>query len=219
MPRCHRIGAWVIAGGLTLGFSMAASAADPPTFGLEGGINFNSTSLSGSDAAGLETTSKTGGTIGGFVGIPISPMFSIQPEVIYTTKSVKVSGTGSMSGYTANIQADFVEIPVLAKINLTKMKSLSYYVVAGPGFAFTTTAKLTDQNFGGQTFPDEDLKAEDSFHSSDFTLIVGFGLDKGPLGVEVRYDAGLLNMNKATATDTNIKFRVFSILGRWSFKK
>ena len=218
MRRCHRIGVWAIVGGLTLGFSMAASAADPPTFGLEGGINFNSTSLSGSDAADLETMSKTGGTVGGFVGIPISPMFSIQPEVIYTTKSVKVSGTGSMSGYTANIQADFVEIPVLAKIN-PKMKSLSYYVVAGPGFAFTTAAKLTDQSLNGQTVPDEDLKAADTFHSSDFTFIVGFGLDKGPLGVEVRYDAGLLNMNKATATDTNIKFRVFSILGRWSFKK
>jgi len=219
MPRCQRIRVWAIVGGVTLGFSTAAWAADPPTIGVEGGINFNSTSLSGSDAANLETTSKTGGTIGAFVGIPISPMFSIQPEVIYTTKSVKVSGTGSMSGYTANIQAAFVEIPALAKVNLTKKKSLNYYVVAGPGFAFTTTAKLTDQNFGGQTLPDEDLKAEDTFHSSDFTFIFGFGLDKGPLGVEVRYDAGLLNMNKATATDTDIKFRVFSILGRWSFKK
>jgi len=219
MLRCHRIGVWAIVGGLTLGFSTAAWAADPPIFGVEGGINFNSTSLSGSDAADLETMSKTGGTVGGFVGIPISPMFSMQPEIIYTTKSVKLSGTGSMSGYTANIQADFVEIPVLAKINPTKMKSLSYYVVAGPGFAFTTAAKLTDQNLNGQTVPDEDLKAADSFHGSDFTFIVGFGLQKGPIGVEARYDAGLLNMNKGTATDTDIKFRVFSILGHWSFRK
>ena len=203
---------------LTLGLATAAWAADPPTVGVEGGINFNSASLSGSSAAGLETTYKTGGTIGGFVGIPINPMFSIQPEVIYTTKSVKLSGTGSMSGFSGNIQADFVEIPVLVKINLTKMKSPSYYVVAGPGFAFTTTAKLTDQKFGSQTFPDEDLKAEDSVQSSDYTFIIGFGLDKGPLGVEARYDAGLRNLNKVTASDnTDIKFRVFSILGRWSF--
>jgi len=218
MPRCHQIVVWAIAGGLTLGLSASVRAADPATVGAEGGINFNSASLSGSDAAGVETTAKTGLTVGMFVSVPISTMFSVQPELIYTTKSVKLGGTGSMSGYAGNIQADFVEVPALVKVNLTNVKSPRYYVVAGPGFAFTTTAKLTDQTFDGQTLPDQDLKANDSFHSTDFTFIVGFGLDKGPFGVEARYDAGLLNMNKTTASDnTDIKLRVFSILGRWTF--
>ena len=208
----------MIGGLLILGFSTAAWAADPPTVGAEGGLNINTASFSGTDAQGINPGTKAGFAIGGFVGIPVSPMFAIMPEVLYEQKSVSLTGSGNATGYTANLKYDVVEIPVLVKIDLARMKSPGYYVVAGPGFAFATTVKLTDQKAGSQTLPDEDLKATNQVQNTDYTIVVGFGVTKGPLGIEARYDAGLRNINKESAgEDFKVHSRVFSILGRYSF--
>jgi hypothetical protein len=146
-------------------------------------------------------------------------MVAIQPEVVYTQKHSRLTGTGSDSGLTVTGAFDFVEIPVLAKLDLTRTKTPGFYVVVGPGFGLTTQAKLTDQKFGTTTLPDEDLKAENKVRSSDVGFIVGAGVTKGKVGVEVRYDAGLRNLNTDNDSTTFVvKERTATILVRWSFR-
>src|SRR5436309_964548 len=100
--------------GLTLSVKPAV-AADPPTGGVEAGVNINTFGLSGSNVT-EESGFKAGLMIGGFVSFPVTPMVSIQPEVVYAQKHSKFTGIGSDAGFTANLAFDFIEIPVLAKI-------------------------------------------------------------------------------------------------------
>src|SRR5580765_3929579 len=105
-----------------LGLALSAKsalAADPPTGGVEVGANINKYSFSGSDADSAEADFKAGLVIGGFVAFPVTPMVAIQPEVVYAQKHAKLKGTGSDNGFTANLNIDVVEIPILAKIDFS----------------------------------------------------------------------------------------------------
>lgn len=195
-----------------------ALAADQLTFGVEAGANINEITFSGSDATGLDSSVKAGLVVGGFISLPVAPMVAIQPEVVYTQKHSRL--TGRQNVFTATAKIDFVEIPVLARFAFSATKTPRFYIVIGPGFSFTTKATQTNQKFGIQTFPDEDLKAENKVRNNDVSIIAGAGVMFGQLGIEGRYDGGLRNLNIANNTATlDMKERTATILFRWSFRK
>jgi hypothetical protein len=188
-------------------------AADPPSYGVEAGANLTTVGLSGPDTVGVDSAGKAGMIVGGFVSVPVAPRVAIQPEAVYVRANTKLSA----SGFSATTVYDAVEVPVLAKFDLTSMKRATFYAVAGPGFRFTTRAKLTDQIENGTPQPDEDIK--DTTTSVDVSFVVGAGVMFGKFGVEGRYDGGLRNLNSDTDASTfKLKARTGTILVRWSFK-
>src|SRR5258706_126887 len=75
------------------------------------------------------------------------------------------------------------------------------YIVAGPAYSYTQKAKLVDQKQGSQTAPDDDLKADKTVETSDFSVIGGLGFTAGKIAIEARADIGLKNLNKDTDKD------------------
>ncbi len=206
-----------------------ARAQENPAVGIEGGVNIGSASLTGSGATGVTPGMKAGALVGGFVWWPIKGMFGLQPEVVWTQQPFKISGSERGTTFEATIRSAFVEIPVLARLNAWQSGSRAFYVVAGPGFKIKTRLEQTDSLLNGRTpppntFNDEDLK--DQTRSGDVSLIVGAGFMAGPIGIEGRYDGGLLNLNNTCNTtgsncldqDLTVKEnKTFTILGRWAF--
>lgn len=194
-----------------------AWAADPPKFGVEGGVNLTTLSLSGNDVAGFEAGMKAGLAVGAAVSLPLTPMFSIQPEVLYSQKHSKLNGSGSSNGFTSTFALDEIEIAGLAKFDLSPMKMPDFYVVAGPALGFITSAKQKDQVFPGvASIPDTDLKATDKVQSTDFSIIGGAGVAKGKWAIEARYEVAISNIAKNTGTgDSNAKPRTITALFRW----
>jgi hypothetical protein len=119
----------------------------------------------------------------------------IQPELFYSSVGAKWPDSGSG---VETIKTDYLTLPVFFRYNITD----NFHLLAGPQFGILMSAKGTD-NSGTQ-----DIKS--SLKSSDFSGVIGAGLDFGPINAGLRYNFGLSDIN-ATGGGT-IKNNVFQIV-------
>jgi hypothetical protein len=106
--------------------------------------------------------------------------WAIQPEVLYVRKGT----TFQSLGVDGNINLDYLDIPVLLKLNLIPSKTgLSPFIEAGPSLSLNTSAK--------ETFLGHSVDLKDMVNGTDFGLVFGGGLDIQKVTLEVRYEVGL----------------------------
>jgi len=126
----------------------------------------------------------------------LAPGFSLQPELLYVQQGAKneyeeMNEMGELIGSGDYIMdLDYIQIPVLAKVDLPVAGSVLPSIIAGPAIAFKINAEGTYEGSTGDVSADlEDV------NSTNLSLIVGLGLKlgAGPAGVnvEVRYNYGL----------------------------
>ncbi len=196
----------------------AASLAVPQAsaqgikLGVKGGVNL--AKLGGSDAGSTE--SKAGFVAGGFVEFMLGNMFAIQPEVLYSQKGAKES----IGGDEVKLKVDYVEVPLLLKLNIPIEGSKVHpSVYAGPAVAFKASCKLA-ADIGGVSASESCDDAGLEIKSTDFGLAFGGGVsfDVGgaEVGVDVRYTLGLSSIDDFSDPD-DIKNQVISIMGTVGF--
>ena len=156
---------------------------------------------------------RVGYAVGGFVAIRFGNGFSIQPEALYTQKGMGASAPGGTASTEFELKADYVDVPLLARF--TFGKGLRGYVFAGPSLNFLISAKAKSGSFenGSETDVSEDMEAFEA------ALVLGGGIEIGPLLVEARWSEGLTNI-LAEATDpagTDLKTRTLLVLGGLRF--
>jgi Outer membrane protein beta-barrel domain len=119
--------------------------------------------------------------VGGFVQVPVSGLFAVQPELLFSKQGNAFEENGEKFGtYTT-----YLNIPVMLQLN-TKS---GFFAEAGPEFGFLLAAKYKET---GST--DEDVKK--FFKGSNFSLGAGVGYRlKMGLGFGVRYNFGLANIS------------------------
>ena len=163
------------------------------TFGVKAGLNISS--WTGDDADGA--SSLTGFNAGGLVNIPISSMFSVQPEVTYSGEGVKFDG----GKYTTN----YINIPVLFQYN----NPSGFFAHVGPQIGILASAKSKPEG-GGST------DAKDAFKSTNFSAVIGAGykLANG-LGFNARYNLGLANI--IDVDEVSVKTSVFQVGAFFAF--
>jgi len=158
-------------------------------FGIKGGLNL--TNLSSDNFT--DNHLKPGFNVGIFSKIPVTPGFSVQPELLYSLKGSKtdynnfVEGTGQ---YRFNL--GYVELPVLAVVNLTKNFSIH---LGGYG-AYLTNANVKDVNNNGTIQSITELNAND-FNRWDFGLAGGLAFDIENFTLGARYNYGLTEIGKS----------------------
>ena len=141
-------------------------------FGVKAGVNF--ATLSG-DTSGLNfITSIHGGVL---VEVPISELFSVQPELLYSEQ-----GSGGADG--EKLELGYLNVPVILKYYAAE----GFSVEAGPQLGILLSAK---SDFDGQG--KEDIKK--FVKDIDFGLNFGIGykLESG-LNFGARYNIGLSNI-------------------------
>lgn len=182
-------------------------------FGLKAGVNISN--LNGSDAGDLD--SRTGFLGGGFVTFDFGGMFSLQPEAFYSMKGAK--GTDVLDGQsvTATLKLDYIEIPVLIKLNipLAGASPVRPSIFAGPAFDIKVASKVEVES-GGQS-ASADLE---NVSSTDFGLVfggaLGFDVSGHELGLDVRYTLGFTTIDDS-GYDADIKNGVISIAAYFGF--
>ncbi len=104
-------------------------------FGVKAGVDF--ASIKNANPLFNIKSNETGFYVGGFTEIGISDVFSIQPEVLYTSVS-------SATGF--NFDLDQINIPVMAKYKVSEKID----VLAGPavGFLLEAPNSMKSFNFG-----------------------------------------------------------------------
>lgn len=149
-------------------------------FGAKVGLNIST--LTGDVE---DVKSKVGPLFGVFADYSISDKLSIQPELLFSMQGCKVESVyedeeGSFDE-DFSIKLNYVIVPIMVKFYLVEGLSLQ----AGPQLGFLTTAKADD----------EDMK--DDVNKFDLGLNIGAGYEmENGLGVGLRYNFGLTNVNK-----------------------
>ena len=181
-----------------------------PKIGIKGGINLSN--LYVDDVK--DENMKVGVNVGLFAKFPVTKGFSIQPEVLYSSKGAKLTydnlfGTGE---YRFNL--NYVEVPVLAVINLTPNLNIH----AGPYAAYLTNANIKRLNDEGETSDIADLKT-DNFKRFDYGLVGGVGFDIQNFTIGARYNYGLNEIGdggiagEATKNSKNSAFTFYIGIG------
>jgi hypothetical protein len=129
---------------------------------------------------------------GGFVNIPVSDKFSVQPELLYSLQGEKGKSID------ATLHNDYLNIPVMAKFYAADKFSIE----AGPQLGFLLSAKI---KYAGQS-----VDTKQYYNTTDFSLCFGLGYDVSEdLFLSARYNAGLSNLDKSG--NQTIKNSVFQI--------
>lgn len=145
-------------------------------FGPKVGLN-----VSNYTSGDIEADALVGVHLGGLLNFGIGQVFSIQPEVLFSTQGAKIKS----SGY--EFKTNYVSVPVMFKART----GFGLYFEAGPQVAFKTGEK----NLGSQTI-------SDFANDLDVAGGIGLGYQAGfGLGIGARYVQGLSKvgtLNEAT---------------------
>ena len=185
-------------------------------FGVKAGYNYSTFSGETSSLSTIEGLS--GFYIGGLVELPISNVLSIQPELIFSRQGValrqELKGFGfNVSINNADIRLDYLNIPVMAKVNLGPL-----FLQGGVQFGFLVGKPEVNRLTNTSLFP---LLDKDSYNSFDFGVGAGLGFNLNRrLFVEARYTHSLTNVfdpndnlfkTSLISNDNNFKNAVLSV--------
>ncbi len=156
------------------------SEKDGVHLGVRAGVN--SSNLIKSGDVDISTGAKLGFNAAVFLEIPIIPAFSIQPELQYSQKGYKASGTYLTTPYEYKQTTNFIEVPLLAKFKPSK----NFGILIGPQFSFLTSTKTkyTIANTSHEQLVDQD---NNSLRKNILGGVIGLEAAAGPIVFDLRY--------------------------------
>lgn len=159
--------------------------------GIKGGLN-----LSNYSGTNFSTNTMAGFHLGGLLNLKLGEVFSIQPEVLFSTQGAQYKNATTKS----NLKVSYVNVPVMVKLLFGNV-----YVEAGPQVGFKTGE---DANIPNQSI---------NQFAKNLDLSAGAGIgyhSKGGLGIGARYVAGISKVgdfNKTTTLDPEFKNSLIQI--------
>ena len=160
-----------------------------PKFGIKGGVNL--TNMYVKDVS--DENMKVGFNAGFFAKLPVTRGFSIQPELLYTSKGAKETYNNFVEGkgeYRFNL--NYIELPVLAVFNVAK----NFNVHVGPYVSYLAAANIKDLKDDGTIHDIKDLDAE-NFNRFDYGVAGGLGIDISNFTLGARYNYGFREIGKS----------------------
>lgn len=165
---------------LAVSMLMAAALSAQVSFGIKGGVNFNSMSdiqLKGTDlkaAFDNRTGFNAGIALQAKLPVPVVSL-AIQPELLYTSKGGILEASSIPGSPSANIRMDYLQLPVSLQVGLDLMLVRPYVeVVPFVGYA---VGKFNDiQNIEWQ-----------NLNRFDYGVGLGIGVDIWKFQLSGRY--------------------------------
>lgn len=203
-----------------------------PSRPLEGQFRFSGgydlTTFLGSGAEGASNRSSLG--VGGSAVLLTAGPVILIAEGYYRQKGARSVAEFNQQVFeegAAEIGLDYIEIPVLARVNLpTVRQRFVPYLNAGPAFGWKIDCGVRFQEATGaaeQSCDDlEGENLEETLRSYEQGLVVGGGLDIAVLGgvgavnIDARMTRGLSRINE-TAEGGEVRNRAFSLMLGYSF--
>lgn len=166
-----------------------------PALGQSGGVLDTKSGLRvggtfmtfGGDDAPSDLDRRGGWLLGGFAVFDVTGPFALQPELNYVQKGAESESGGS----TVTTKLNYIELPILAKIQTPSAGLVSPSVFLGPSAALNIKA---EQEVGSST---SDI--DDDIRGFDLGAVFGVGVDAnvgvGTLLVDARYSLGLIDIS------------------------
>jgi hypothetical protein len=220
--------AFAASASMSLSLSTVASG-QRVRFGSHGGLALATiTELDPTLAFGgfsFERKRRIGAQAGVFATIPVRGAWSVQPEVNYTQKGVRVETSfAPVDGgpATIDLDLDYLEVPVLVRIDAARNRPWHPFAVAGPSVGVRLRCQ-GDIATSGVTFSSRCNASEGApftidtpFRRTELSGVVGLGLT-GPIGrrrsyAELRYARSLSTINDEAEVPLSPKHSVVAIL-------
>lgn len=153
------------------------------TFGLKAGSNFSN--VYDSEGEDFVADGKFGLAAGAFVVIPLGKVFGIQPEVLYSQKGFKSTGTFLGQRYEMTRTTDYIDVPILLSIKPVEYVSILF----GPQFSYLL--KQTDDFTGGTLTATQQDEFDNSNLRKNILALTGgadFNIDHFVIGVRAGWD-------------------------------
>ena len=186
---------WITLFTVTVCLAMAMPAKAQIKFGVKGGLNLASASLSDAWDAKGNADNYTGFFIGPMVDITIPIIgLGVDGALMYSQKGAKISFDDDLGSTTFKQQG--IEIPVNLKYSIGLGSSASIYFAAGPSFYFNMKSDddLTFDSVAGSL----------DYDKSEVSLNLGAGVKLlRHLQLGVNYNMGLTDSAKAKIDSPN----------------
>jgi hypothetical protein len=169
---------------------------NPVAAGVEAGFSLSRVSP---DASGQTITRGPGMLAGGYLQLPLFTTIGLQLELLYTQKHSHLSST-------TDLNLDYVELPILAKLKLIK----AIYMLEGVALSVPLRAKVATAGSAAV-----DVKGQ--INRPDIGMVIGGGIPvSSRVSVEFRYEGGFkaVNTSPTAALQRN---RSLSGIGRVRF--
>ncbi len=150
------------------------------------------------DIDDFEEKSTHGFQAGLFAELPISDVFSIQPELIWMQKGGKTLYT-QIAGQEVerNLRYNYLEVPVLAKVKAgsTDGSGIGLFFYGGPFISYALNGNISTE-IGEEKLEDQDIEFDDTDNQRriDWGAAFGLGVNLGALALDLRYDLGINNL-------------------------
>jgi len=173
--------------------------ATPSTASAQVGllVGLNSANLKIDPEEAVKPDSRTGFVAGLSFNVPVQDIFSVELDALFAQKGAKFSEGGDIF----KVKLNYVDIPVLGRVNLPGSGPVGVHLLVGPSFNFKVSEKFD---------PDEG-SVEDQVKKMETTLVIGGGVHVSRFRIDLRYGLGLSNIEKDSGSD-KVTNRVFSIL-------
>lgn len=116
-------------------FAQQKSTTNKLSLGFKIGANYSN--VYDSQGENFVADAKFGFATGVFASIPIAGFFGFQPELLYSQKGFKATGTLLGSNYSYTRTTNYLDIPLL----LAFKPSTKFTLLAGPQFSFLLSEK------------------------------------------------------------------------------
>lgn len=169
------------------------------SFGLKVGTNYSNVYDSGNQD--FVADAKFGLAAGGFVSIPFGKFIGIQPEILFSQKGFKSSGTYLGSTYSMTRTTNFIDVPLLFAVKPIEQITLLF----GPQFSYLMKQK---DDFTGGTISSTQQQDfnNNNIRKNIMGLTGGADLNFGNLVVGLRAAWDVKN-NEGDGTSTTPRYK------------
>lgn len=155
--------------------------------GLKGGLTFSRMNVE----TAIDEQLRFGYHAGGFYNIPLSSAFSLQPEVLFTTKGTRAEFDLTDNSGQATLRLNYIDVPILAVLEFGE----KFEIMAGPYMGFLLSANFLAE-VDNNSF-ETDIKRED-LRGFDYGAALGFGLNFGAIQTGATYYIGLQDLSETS---------------------
>jgi len=171
-------------------FITSYASAQFTQYGIKGGVNFSNMTIDDADDNSL----RTGFHAGFFGKMGFTDGFSLQPEILFSTKGLTRSYDALVASGEAKVNLSYIELPVNLVYNLSEDFAFHF----GPYVGYLAAANVSTNNeiLGFLDIDTEDDINRDNFKPIDFGLTAGldFNLERFLFGF--KYNYGLTRVAK-----------------------
>ena len=175
---------------------LLAGAVKAQSVSVKAGLNYSNIIRTGDE--NFETEFKPGFHAGLGIDVPLIDRLALAPEVLFSQKGYKVTGGGLLGDAETTITTNFIDIPILAKINA----ATGFNIHLGPQISFLTST-TTSFKQGTQEYRDKVKEDNTNLKKNLIGGVVGAGFDLSPkLNLHARYGIDFKKNNENGTSET-----------------